>query len=450
MAFEGIAERLQETLKKLRGKGKLSEKDIKDAMREVKLALLEADVNFKVVKGFINSVSEKCLGNEVLESLTPGQQVIKIVNDELVTLMGGTESKIEFGNNITIIMLVGLQGAGKTTMAGKLALHFRKTNKKPLLVACDIYRPAAIKQLQVIGKQIDIPVFTMGDKVNPVDIAKAAIEHAQSEGNNVVIVDTAGRLSIDEELMEELKSIKDNTNPNEILLVVDAMSGQDAVNVAEDFNNKLDLSGVILTKLDGDTRGGAALSIKEVTKKPIKFVGIGEKMNDFEVFHPDRMASRILGMGDVLSLIEKAQTAFDEKQAKEWSNKVMNQELDLEDFLQMTAQMKKMGPLGKLIEMVPGVNSKQLQGLDLSKSESEMKRVEAIIQSMTKKERQNPSLVAGSTSRKKRIANGSGTTIQELNKVLKMYDSMKKMMKQMKGLQKGSKKGMLGKFPFIR
>ena len=316
MAFEGLGEKLQETFRKLKGKGKLTEKDIKEAMREVKLALLEADVNYKVVKQFISSVSTKCVGNEVLESLTPGQHVIKIVNEELTNLMGGSESKLNYSSSgLTVIMLVGLQGAGKTTMCGKLALNLRKDNKKPLLVACDIYRPAAIKQLEVVGKQIEIPVFSMGDKVNPVEIAKNAIAHAKDNGNNVVIIDTAGRLHIDEELMQELKNIKENVKPSEILLVVDSMTGQDAVNVAESFNNDLDLTGVILTKLDGDTRGGAALSIKSIIDKPIKFVGIGEKMNDFEVFHPDRMASRILGMGDVLSLIEKAQEAIDEKEA---------------------------------------------------------------------------------------------------------------------------------------
>ncbi|MCM0648698.1 signal recognition particle protein [Clostridium swellfunianum] len=450
MAFEGLASKLQETIKKLKGKGKLTEKDIKEAMREVKLALLEADVNYKVVKDFINSVSEKCLGNEVMESLTPGQHVIKIVNDELTALMGSSESAVNYINNgTTVIMLVGLQGAGKTTMAGKLALQIRKKNKKPLLVACDIYRPAAIKQLQVVGKQIDVPVFSMGDKVNPVDIAKAAIEHAKSNDNNVVIIDTAGRLHIDEELMDELKNVKDSINPHEILLVVDSMTGQDAVNVAQSFNEQLDISGVILTKLDGDTRGGAALSIKAMSGKPIKFVGVGEKMNDLEVFYPDRMSSRILGMGDVLSLIEKAQAAIDEKEAKELGAKMMSQDFNLDDYLAMMDQMKKLGPLNKIIEMIPGLNTKELQGVDLSQGEKEMKRREAIINSMTKKERKNPSLVSGSSSRKKRISQGSGTNIQDINKFLKEFEMMKKMMKQTKNMQKGFKKGLFGKLPFM-
>ena len=380
MAFEGLAEKLQNTFKKLKGKGKLTEKDIKEAMREVKLALLEADVNFKIVKKFVSTVSEKCVGSEVLESLTPGQQVIKIVNEELTALMGTSESKINYSSvGPTVIMLVGLQGAGKTTMCGKLALNLRKNNKKPLLVACDIYRPAAIKQLEVVGKQIDIPVFQMGDKVSAVDIAKAGIKHGRENGNNVIIIDTAGRLHIDEDLMQELKDVKEAVNPNEILLVVDSMTGQDAVNVAETFNNALDVSGVILTKLDGDTRGGAALSIRSVTEKPIKFIGVGEKMNDFEVFYPDRMASRILGMGDVLSLIEKAQEAIDEKEAEAMAKKMMNQELNFEDYLTAMSQMKKLGPLNKIMEMLPGVSSEQLQGLDIEKGQKEMAKMEAII-----------------------------------------------------------------------
>ncbi|MDU1411601.1 MAG: signal recognition particle protein [Clostridium sp.] len=454
MAFEGLASKLQETIKKLKGKGKLSEKDIKEAMREVKLALLEADVNYKVVRDFVKSVSEKCLGDEVMESLTPGQQVVKIVNDELTALMGSTEKKIEFASSgVTIIMLVGLQGAGKTTMAGKLALNLRKVqNKKPLLVACDIYRPAAIKQLQVVGKSIDVPVFTMGDKNSPVDIAKASIEHARSIGSNVIIIDTAGRLHIDETLMEELKEVKSAVNPSEILLVVDSMTGQDAVNVAESFDKDLDVSGVILTKLDGDTRGGAALSIKTITGKPIKYSGIGEKMTDLEVFHPERMASRILGMGDVLSLIEKAQASIDEKKATELGNRMLNQEFNLEDFLESMNQMKNLGPMSKILEMLPGANTKELQNVDLAKGEKQLGKMEAIIHSMTKKERRNPNIVSNSPSRKKRIADGSGSTIQEVNKLLKDYEMMKKMMKQMKGmggkLGKMGKKGLLGKLPF--
>ncbi|WP_291651992.1 signal recognition particle protein [Clostridium sp.] len=449
MAFEGLSDKLQEAFKKLKGKGKLTEKDIKEAMREVKLALLEADVNFKVVKKFISSVSEKCVGNEVLESLTPAQQVIKIVNEELTNLMGGSESKLNFNSvGPTVIMMAGLQGAGKTTMSGKLALQLRKQNKKPLLVACDIYRPAAIKQLEVVGKQIDIPVFQMGDKVNPVDIAKAGIAHARENGNNVIIIDTAGRLHIDENLMEELKSIKEEVNPQEILLVVDSMTGQDAVNVAESFNNSLDVSGVILTKLDGDTRGGAALSIRSVTEKPIKFIGVGEKMSDFEVFYPDRMASRILGMGDVLSLIEKAQQAFDDKEAQELSSKMLENDFTYEDYLTAMEQMKKLGSLSKILEMVPGV-PKEMKDIDFDAGEKQLGRVKAIIHSMTPKERRNPKLIAGSSSRKKRIAKGSGTSLQEVNKLIKGFDMMRKQMKQMKSFQKKSKKGFFGKLPFM-
>ena len=449
MAFEGLADKLQETFKKLRGKGKLGEKDIKEAMREVKLALLEADVNFKVVKTFVKNVSEKCVGSEVLESLTPAQQVIKIVNDELTDLMGGSESKINFSSvGPTVIMLVGLQGAGKTTMAGKLALQLRKDkNKKPLLVACDIYRPAAIKQLEVVGKQIDIPVFQMGDKISPVQIAKEGIKYGRENGNNVVIIDTAGRLHIDEELMTELKDVKAEVNPSEILLVVDSMTGQDAVNVAETFNEALDISGVILTKLDGDTRGGAALSIRHMTQKPIKFIGVGEKMNDFEVFHPDRMASRILGMGDVLSLIEKAQEAIDEKEAKELGQKMMENDFTYDDYLTAMEQMKKLGSLSKIIDMIPGV-PKEMKEIDFDAGEKQLSRVKAIIYSMTAKERKNPKLIVGSSSRKKRIAMGSGTSLQEVNKLIKGHEMMRKQMKQMKSLTKKSKKGLFGKLPF--
>ncbi len=457
MAFEGLSEKLQDALKKLRGKGKLNEKDIKEAMREVKLALLEADVNFKVVKSFISKVSEKCVGEEVLGSLTPGQQVIKVVNDELTELMGTAESKISYADaGPTVIMLVGLQGAGKTTMCGKLALSLRKKNKKPLLVACDVYRPAAIKQLEVVGKSIDIPVFTMGDKISPVDIAKAGIASARENGNNIVIIDTAGRLHIDETLMEELQDIKSGVKPNEILLVVDSMTGQDAVNVAETFNNSLDISGVILTKLDGDTRGGAALSIRSMTQKPIKFVGVGEKMSDLEVFYPDRMASRILGMGDVLSLIEKAQAAIDTEDAEALSKKMLTSDFNFEDYLMAMEQMNKLGPINKVLEMIPGMNSKQLEGVDLEAGEKQMARSKAIIQSMTSKERKNPQLVSSSSSRKKRIANGSGTSIQELNKLLKGFEAMRKQMKQFKGLTQNMKKGKKGKnglfgnLPFLK
>ncbi|MGL5149999.1 MAG: signal recognition particle protein [Clostridium sp.] len=449
MAFEGLAEKLQNTFKKLKGKGKLNEKDIKEAMREVKLALLEADVNYKVVKNFVSSVSTKCVGGDVLESLTPGQQVIKIVNDELTNLMGGSESKINYSSSgPTVIMLVGLQGAGKTTMCGKLALNLRKQNKKPLLVACDIYRPAAIKQLEVVGKNIDVPVFSMGDKISAVDIAKAGIAHGRDNGNNIIIIDTAGRLHIDEELMTELKDVKTAVNPSEILLVVDSMTGQDAVNVAETFDNTLDVSGVILTKLDGDTRGGAALSIRSITGKPIKFAGIGEKMNDFEVFHPDRMASRILGMGDVLSLIEKAQEAIDEKEAADLTKRMMKQEFNFEDYLTAMDQMKKLGPITGILDMM-GVSSKELQGVDLDAGEKQMARTKAIIHSMTLKERRNPGLISNNSSRKKRIAKGSGVTIQEVNKLIKQHDMMKKSMKQFKSLAKPGKKGLFGKLPFM-
>ena len=450
MAFEGLGEKLQETFKKLRGKGKLGEKDIKEAMREVKLALLEADVNFKVVKKFVKNVSEKCVGSEVLESLTPAQQVIKIVNDELTTLMGGSKSEIDFsGVGPTVIMMAGLQGAGKTTMTGKLALQLRKNyNKRPLLVACDIYRPAAIKQLEIVGKQIDVPVFQMGDKISPVEIAKEGIKYARENSLNVVIIDTAGRLHIDEELMTELKDVKVAVDPNEILLVVDSMTGQDAVNVAETFNEALDISGVVLTKLDGDTRGGAALSIREIIQKPIKFIGVGEKMNDFEVFHPDRMASRILGMGDVLSLIEKAQEAIDEKEATELSQKMLENDFTYDDYLTALEQMKKLGPLNKIMEMIPGM-PKEIKDIDFAAGEKELAKVKAIIQSMTAKERKNPKLIVGSSTRKKRIAQGSGTSLQAVNKLIKGHDMMRKQMKKFKSLtKKPGKKGLFGKLPF--
>ena len=446
MAFEGLTSKLQDAFKKLKGKGKLTEKDVKEAMREVKLALLEADVNFKVVKSFIKKVNERAVGAEVMESLTPGQHVVKIVNEELVELMGKEESKLNISSKPpTVIMLVGLQGAGKTTMAGKLALHLKKHNKKPLLVAGDVYRPAAIKQLQVLGNGIEIPVFSLGDKVSPVDIAKAGIENAIKLGRDYVIIDTAVRIHIDEVIMEELKSVKEVANPNEILLVVDAMTGQDAVNVAEHFNDSLDITGVVLTKLDGDTRGGAAISVKAVTGKPIKFAGVGEKLSDFEVFHPDRMASRILGMGDVLSLIEKAQEAIDEKKALELHEKMMSKQFTLEDFLDQLRQVKKLGSIKDIMGMVPGIDTGKLK--DANIDEGELGKVEAIISSMTTKERQQPSII--NASRKRRIAKGSGTSTQQVNKVLNQFEQSKKLMKQFGDMQKSMKKGKF-KFPFFK
>ena len=447
MVFESLAEKLQNALGKLKSKGKLSEQDIDMAMREVRLALLEADVNFKVVKNFIKSTKERAIGFEVMESLTPGQQVIKVVNEELTNLMGESESKIEFASSPpTVIMMSGLQGAGKTTTSGKLGGILKKKGKRPLLVACDVYRPAAIKQLQVVGEKLDIPVFSMGDKVSPVDIAKAAVEHGKKNGNDVIIIDTAGRLHIDEELMQELQSIESEVNPNEILLVVDAMTGQDAVSVAETFNEKLSITGVVLTKLDGDARGGAALSIRAVTQKPIKFVGMGEKLEDLEVFHPDRMASRILGMGDVLSLIEKAQENFDTDKAMELEKKMRSQDFTFEDFLDQLQQVKNLGPMDELLGMLPGVNSKQLKGVDVG--EKDFKRLEAIIQSMTKEERSNPSLING--SRRKRIATGSGTKIQDVNKLLKQFKETKKMMKQFTDMEKTMKKKGKMNLPFFK
>jgi signal recognition particle subunit SRP54 len=442
MVFEGLSGKLQETINKLRGKGRVSEKDVKEMMREIKLALLEADVNFKVVKDFINKVSERAVGQDVLESLTPGQQVIKIVHEELIELMGRETSKITFSPKPpTVFMMVGLQGSGKTTTSGKLGNLLRKQGKNPLLVACDVYRPAAIKQLQVVGGQLNIPVFSMGDKTNPVDIAKAALEHAKLKQHDLVIIDTAGRLHIDEELMDELSNIKKSVVPHEILLVVDSMTGQDAVNVAQSFNDKLGIDGIVLTKLDGDTRGGAALSVKAVTGKPIKFAGMGEKLSDLEPFYPDRMASRILGMGDVLSLIEKAQEAFDEKKALELERKMRTQQLTLEDFLEQMQQLKKMGPLSQVLSMLPGMNSKAMQNVDVD--EKAMGQVEAIIKSMTRQERNDPSIING--SRRKRIAAGSGTTIQDVNKLLKQFEEMKKLMKVMGDMGKRGKRG-LGKF----
>ncbi|AIF43784.1 signal recognition particle protein [Virgibacillus sp. SK37] len=447
MAFEGLADRLQSTIKKITGKGKVSEQDVKEMTREVRLALLEADVNFKVVKDLIKRIKERAIGQEVMESLTPGQQVIKVVQDELCELMGGEQSKIAVADRSpTVIMMVGLQGAGKTTTTGKLANHLRKKhNRSPLLVACDVYRPAAINQLETLGQQLDMPVFSMGSDANPVDIAKQSIEKAKEEHRDYVIIDTAGRLHVDNDLMDELQQIKSSVKPDEIFLVVDAMTGQDAVNVAESFNDQLDISGVVLTKLDGDTRGGAALSIKAVTDKPIKFAGMGEKLDQLEAFHPDRMASRILGMGDVLSLIEKAQTNVDEKQAKELEEKMRTMSFTFDDFLEQMGQVKNMGPLDELMSMIPGAN--KMKGLKNAQiDEKQLSHVEAIIQSMTKKERKDPSIM--NASRKKRIAKGSGTSVSQVNRLLKQFEEMKKMMKQMTNMQKG-KKGKGLNFPFM-
>lgn len=446
MAFEGLSGKLQEVFKKLKGKGKLTEKDVKEAMREVKIALLEADVNFKVVKDFINSVTEKSLGQEVMASLTPAQQVIKIVNDELTRIMGSTQSKINFGNKIpTVIMMVGLQGSGKTTTSGKLANMIKRQGKNPLLAACDIYRPAAIKQLQVVGSAVNVPVFTMGDNTDPVNIAKGALDYAKSNNIDVLIIDTAGRLHIDNELMDELLNIKHTVNPDEILLVVDAMTGQDAVNVATAFNEKLDISGVILTKLDGDTRGGAALSIRAVTQKPIKFVGMGEKLSELEIFYPDRMASRILGMGDVLSLIEKAQSAIDEKKALELGKKLLSRQFTFDDFLDQLQSLKNMGSIEQIMSMIPGFSNNKLKGIEIN--DKDIKRIEAIIQSMTKEERYNPSIING--SRKKRIAKGSGTSIQQVNSLIKQFEQTKKMMKKFSDMDNDIKKGKI-RLPFFR
>lgn len=449
MAFEGLAGRLQETMNKIRGKGKVNEADVKEMMREVRLALLEADVNFKVVKQFIKIVSERAVGSEVMKSLTPGQQVIKIVQEELTTLMGGEESKIAVADKPpTVVMMVGLQGAGKTTTTGKLANLLRKKyNRKPLLVAADIYRPAAIKQLETLGNQLDMPVFSLGDQVSPVEIAKQAIAKAKEDHMDYVLIDTAGRLHIDTELMDELVAVKEIANPSEILLVVDSMTGQDAVNVAESFNAQLDITGVVLTKLDGDTRGGAALSIRSVTEKPIKFVGMGEKMEALESFHPDRMASRILGMGDVLSLIEKAQVSVDEDKARELEQKVKDMSMTLDDFLEQLQQVRQMGPLDELLKMMPGAN--KMKGLDnMNVDEKQLTHIEAIIKSMTKAEKDHPDII--NANRRKRIARGSGRTIQEVNRLLKQFNEMKKMMKQMSGAGgsgKGKKKrGGLGNF----
>ena len=439
MAFEGLSAKLQEVTRKLRGKARITESDLKEMLREVKLALLEADVNYAIVKEFINTIQEKALGQDVLKSLTPGQQVVKIVKDELVELLGGTESKINFTPNPpTVIMLVGLQGSGKTTTAGKLANLLRKQGKKPLLVACDVYRPAAIKQLQVVGGQLNIPVYANENSKDVVKIARQAIDVAMSKLNDVVILDTAGRLHIDEELMNELKNVKANVKPHEILLVVDAMTGQDAVNVAKAFNEALGIDGVVLTKLDGDTRGGAAISVKKITGRPIKFAATGEKLSDIEVFYPERMASRILGMGDVLSIIEKAEEAIDIEEAEKLEKQLKKKkDLDLDDYLTQLRQIKKMGSFSSILKMIPGMN--QLK--DVKVDDKEFVRIEAMISSMTKEERRNPKLLNG--NRRLRIAKGSGTSVQEINKFMKSFEMTQKMMRQMKD-RKNMKKMMKG------
>ncbi|NPV92112.1 MAG: signal recognition particle protein [Firmicutes bacterium] len=450
--FQSLGEKLQETFRKLRGKGKLTEADVSEAMREVRLALLEADVNFKVVKDFVKKVQERAVGQEVLQSLTPGQHVVKIVNDELTELMGGTNSRLNVSSKPpTVVMLVGLQGSGKTTTAGKLALMLQKQGRRPLLVAADVYRPAAIKQLQVLGQQLDIPVFSMG-QIKPVDIVRGALESASSNSRDTVIIDTAGRLHINQELMDELKAVRAAAKPHEILLVVDAMTGQDAVNVSQAFHQDLGLDGVILTKLDGDTRGGAALSIRAVTGCPIKMIGVGEKLDALEPFYPDRMASRILGMGDVLTLIEKAQANLDQAKAEEQLKKLRTQGLTLEDFLDQLQQMKNMGPLDQLIGMIPGLGgAKQLKNLQQEVDPKELNRIEAIIRSMTPEERRNPNIIGG--SRRKRIARGSGTRVQDVNRLLKQFEDTRRMMKQftdMGGPSGKMKKGKGLNLPFFK
>jgi signal recognition particle subunit SRP54 len=441
MAFEGLAQRLQGTLQKIKGKGKIDEADVKEMMREVRFALIEADVNLKVIKEFVKTVSERAVGQDVMKSLTPGQQVVKIVKDELTNLMGGEQNPIQFARKSpTVIMMVGLQGAGKTTTTGKLASVLRKRhNKKPLLVAADVYRPAAIQQLETLGKQLTMPVFALGTDISPVEIVRQALAEAEKEHHDVVIIDTAGRLHVDEILMQELMDIRELSTPDEVFLVVDAMTGQDAVNVAKSFDDTVGITGVILTKLDGDTRGGAALSIRAVTDKPIKYVGMGEKMDALEPFHPERMASRILGMGDVMSLIEKAQENVDEEKSKELEQKLRTQSFTLDDFLDQLQQVKKMGPLDELLKMMPGAN--KIKGLENAKvDEGQMGRVEAVIQSMTTAERNTPEII--NANRRKRIAKGSGTTIQDVNRLLKQFEDMKKMVKQMTGMQQKGKKKM--------
>lgn len=445
--FENLSEKIQGALSKLTKKGKLTEADIDVAMREVRLALLEADVNYRVARDFIKKVKERALGQDVMESLTPGQMVVKIVNEELTHMMGEGEAKLAIdGPRPNVILLCGLQGAGKTTHAGKLAKLLKDKNRKPLLVACDVYRPAAIEQLKVVGGSIDVPVFSMGTEVSPVEIAKRGVEEAKRTHQDLVIVDTAGRLHLDESLMEELREIRDQVSPDEILLVLDAMTGQDAVNVAQTFDEQMDITGIVLTKLDGDARGGAALSIREVTGKPIKFIGVGEKIEDLQTFHPDRMASRILGMGDVMSLIEKAQSSFDLKKAQELEEKIRRESFDFNDFLSQLDQIRNMGPLEDLLAMMPGMNKKAMAGLSFD--EKEIARVEAMIRSMTDEERRKPEII--NASRKERIANGSGTSVPEINKLLKQFKDMRKMMKQIGSMgKKGRKKGKMN-FPFFQ
>lgn len=445
MAFESLSDKLQNIFKNLRGKGRLTEEDVKAALKEVKIALLEADVNFKVVKDFVKKVNERAVGQDVMNSLTPGQMVIKIVNEELTNLMGSetTELKLLPDNQITVIMMMGLQGAGKTTTTAKIAGKLKAKGKRPLLVACDVYRPAAIEQLKINGEKQQVPVFSMGDKQKPLNIAKAAIEHAKKNNNNVVILDTAGRLHVDEDMMNELVEIRDNIELTQTVLVVDAMTGQDAVNVAKEFNEKIGIDGIIVTKLDGDTRGGAALSIKAITGKPILYIGMGEKLSDLEQFYPDRMASRILGMGDVLTMIEKAQEAIDEEEAKKLEQKMKKAEFDFEDYLSSMSQMKKMGGLSSIMSMMPGMGGMKMPDIDEAEAEKGMRRTESIIYSMTLEERRNPSLL--NPSRKRRIANGAGVDIAEVNRLVKQFEQARKMMKQLPGMM-GGKRGRKGRF----
>jgi signal recognition particle subunit SRP54 len=449
MAFDSLSDKLQNIFKNLRGKGRLTEADVKAALKEVKMALLEADVNFKVVKQFVKAVEERAIGQDVMQSLTPGQMVIKIVNEEMISLMGSetTEIALKPGNEVTVIMMAGLQGAGKTTTTAKLAGKFKAKGKKPLLVACDVYRPAAVEQLQINGKKQEVEVFSMGTNNSPVDIAKAAMNHAKSNNFNIVILDTAGRLHIDEDMMAELQDIKREVNVDQTILVVDSMTGQDAVNVASTFNEKIGIDGVILTKLDGDTRGGAALSIKAVTGKPILYVGMGEKLSDLEQFYPDRMASRILGMGDVLTLIEKAEAQIDEEQARKMGEKLKKADFDFNDFLEYMGQIKNMGGISSILDMLPGMGlGSQMKNVSIpDDAEANMRRTEAIIYSMTAKERSNPDIL--NPSRKNRIARGAGVDISEVNRLVKQFEQMKKMMKQMPGMMKGAKKGRF-KLPF--